>query len=57
MLTQRTQELVTAQEQVKCLFYELEASHQTAPTNFIETLTAQLESSQERVVQLERNVP
>ena len=56
MLTQRTQELVAAQEQVRCLFYELEASHQTVQRQqiLIETLTAQLESSQERVAQLER---
>lgn len=56
MLTQQTQEMAAAQEQVRCLLQELEASHQTTQRQqiLIETLTTQLESSQERVAQLER---
>lgn len=55
MLTQQTQEMAAAQEQVRCLLQELEASHQTAQRQqiLIETLKTQLESSQERVAQLE----
>jgi len=47
---------MAAQDQVRSLFHELEASHKTAQRQeiLIETLTAQLESSQERVAQLER---
>ncbi len=56
MLTQQSQDLAATQEQVKCLTHELQASHQTGQRQqiLIETLTAQLESSQERVAQLDR---
>jgi len=42
---------MAAQDQVS-LFHELEASKTAQRQNFNETLTAQLESSQERVAQL-----
>lgn len=56
MLNQQTQELASALEQVRCLCRKLEASHRTAQRQqiLIEDLTAQLESSQERVTCLER---
>ena len=56
MLSQQTQELAAVQVQVSSLFQELEAAHQTAQLQqiLIENLTSQLESSQERVAQLER---
>ena len=56
MLSQQTQELAAIQIQVSSLFQELEANHQTAQIQqiLIENLTAQLESSQERVAHLER---
>ena len=56
MLTQPTQELAAAQEQLMSLLHELEASEQTAQRQqiLIETLTEQLESSQARVAQMER---
>lgn len=55
-LAQRTQEVVTAQEHLTQLFQELENAHQSAQKQqiLVETLTAQLESSQEQVAQLER---
>lgn len=57
-LAQQTQESSTiTQEQITRLFQELEAGHQAAQRQqiLIETLTLQLESSQERVAQLERD--
>lgn len=56
MLTKQSQELAVAQEQIEYLFHKLEATQQTNTRQqiLIETLTAQLESSQERVAQLER---
>lgn len=55
MLTQKQEELATAQEQVKCLSEERESSAQIAQRqqNLIETLTTELQSSQERFAQLE----
>lgn len=55
-LTQQSQELAAAQEQVSCLLQELEAYHQKVQHQQIlaESLTAQLQSSQEHVAQLER---
>lgn len=57
MLTQQTQELVADQEQVSYLLQELEAAHQTTQRQqiLIETLTAEVESSQERAAQMERD--
>ena len=56
MLTQQTQELAATQEQVRCLLHELEACYQTVQHQQIltETLTDQMQSSQERVAQMER---
>lgn len=56
MLTQQTQELAATQEQVRCLLHELEACYQTVQHQQIltETLTEQMQSSQERVAQMER---
>ena len=56
MFNEKQHELTEAQEQTRRLFYELEAAHQTTQRQqiLIETLTDQLESSQERVAQLER---
>jgi hypothetical protein len=56
LLTQRHQELAAAQERIDRLFQELGSSHQSIQRQqiLIETLTAQLESSQERIAQLER---
>ena len=55
ILTQKQEELVTAQEQVKCLSEEMESSCQIAQRQqtLIETLTTELQSSQERFAQLE----
>ena len=55
-LAQQNKELQATQEQLTRLFRELEASHQVAQRQQIltETLTDQLQSSQERVAQLER---
>lgn len=55
MLTQKQEELATAQDQVKCLSEEMESSCQIAQyqQNLIETLTTELQSSQERFAQLE----
>lgn len=54
-LTQKQEELATAQEQVKSLSKEMESSAQIAQRqqNLIETLTTELQSSQERFAQLE----
>lgn len=55
MLTQKQKELAAAQEQVKCLSEEMESSFQIAQSKqtLIETLTTELQSSQERFAQLE----
>lgn len=54
-LTQKQEELATAQAQVKCLSEEMESASQIAQRqqNLIETLTTDLQSSQERFAQLE----
>lgn len=54
-LTQKQEELTTVQEQVKCLSEEIESSCQIAQRQqtLIETLTTELQSSQERFAQLE----
>ena len=56
MLNQQTKELAAAQEQIKSLFQELETTGQTVQRqeNFIETYKAQLQISQQRLAQLER---
>lgn len=55
-LAEQMKELHTTQEQLTRLFRELEASHQVAHRQqiLIETLSQQLQSSQERVAHLER---
>lgn len=55
-LSEQNQELSKTQEQLTRLFRELEASHQVAQRQqiLIETLSQQMESSQEQVAQLER---
>lgn len=55
-LAEQSKELGTTQEQLTRLFRELEASHQVAQRQqiLIETLNHQLQSSQERVAELER---
>ncbi len=56
MLNQQTQELAAAQEQIKSLFQQLETAVQTVQRQeiFIETYKAQLQISQQRLAQLER---
>lgn len=56
LLTQQTGELNTLQEQLTRMFQTLESSHQASQRQqiLIETLSEQLQSSQERVAQLER---
>ncbi|WGV25044.1 hypothetical protein [Halotia branconii] len=56
MLNQQTQELAAAQEQLKSLFQQLETAVQTAQRQeiFIESHKAQLQISQQRLAQLER---
>lgn len=56
LLVQKTEELINVQDQLTRLFHTLEASHQAAQRQqiLIETLSEQLQSSQERVAQLER---
>jgi hypothetical protein len=56
MLNQQTQELTAAQEQIKSLFQQLETAVQTVQRQeiFIETYKAQLQISQQRLAQLER---
>lgn len=56
MLNQQTQELSAAQAQIKSLFQELETAVQTVQRqeNFIETYKTQLQISQQRLAQLER---
>lgn len=55
-LNEQNQELSKTQEQLTRLFRELEASHHVAQRQqiLIETLSQQMESSQEQVAQLER---
>ncbi|MBN3925888.1 hypothetical protein [Nostoc sp. NMS4] len=56
MLNQHTQELAAAQEQIKSLFQQLETAVQTVQRQeiFIDTHKAQLQISQQRLAQLER---
>ncbi len=56
MLNQQTQELAAAQEQIQSLFQQLETAVQTVQRQeiFIETYKAQVEISQQRLAQLER---
>ncbi|ODG96695.1 hypothetical protein A4S05_17200 [Nostoc sp. KVJ20] len=56
MLNQQTQELAAAQEQIKSLFQQLETAVQTVQRQeiFIDTYKAQLQISQQRLAQLER---
>ncbi|MBH8554217.1 hypothetical protein I8751_17975 [Nostocaceae cyanobacterium CENA357] len=56
MLNQQTQELAAAQEQIKSLFQQLETAVQTVQRQeiFIESHKAQLQISQQRLAQLER---
>ncbi|OUL29815.1 hypothetical protein [Nostoc sp. 106C] len=56
MLNQQTQELTAAQEQIKSLFQQLETAVQNVQRQeiFIETYKAQLQISQQRLAQLER---
>ncbi|MCL6435812.1 MAG: hypothetical protein K6T90_16685 [Leptolyngbyaceae cyanobacterium HOT.MB2.61] len=55
--TQQAEELAAAQERVNDLLKELDISRQSAQRQriLVETLTEQLESSQERIAQLERD--
>ncbi|MBD3881759.1 hypothetical protein IFO70_08340 [Phormidium tenue FACHB-886] len=56
IVSQTPEDLASAQEQIVSLFNQLEFAHQTHQRQqiLIETLTGQLETSQERVSQLER---
>nr|WP_290225829.1 hypothetical protein [Trichocoleus desertorum] len=56
ILAQQSEELTSADEHIARLMHELECSHQAAQRQqiLVETITAQLENSQERVAQLER---
>lgn len=56
LLTQQIEEFNIVQEQLTRLFHTLESSHQAAQRQqiLIETLSEQLQSSQERIAQLER---
>jgi hypothetical protein len=56
MLNQQTQELAAAQEQIKSLFQQLETAVQTVQRQeiFTESYKAQLQISQQRLAQLER---
>ena len=56
MLNQHTQELAAAQEQIKSLFQQLETAVQTVQRQeiFTDTYKAQLQISQQRLAQLER---
>ncbi|BAZ51413.1 hypothetical protein NIES4103_40620 [Nostoc sp. NIES-4103] len=56
MLNQQTQELAAATEQIQSLFQQLETAVQTVQRQeiFIETYKAQLQISQQRLAQLER---
>jgi len=56
LLVEQTEELITIKDQLTRMFQTLESSHQAAQRQqiLIETLSEQLQSSQERVAQLER---
>lgn len=56
LIVQQAEEMNTVQEQMGRLFHALESSHQAAVRQqiLIETLSEQLQSSQERIAQLER---
>ncbi|MBD2295773.1 hypothetical protein H6G06_20415 [Anabaena sphaerica FACHB-251] len=56
MLNQQTQELAAAQDQIQSLFQQLETAVQTVQSQemFIETHKSQLQLSQQRIAQLER---
>jgi hypothetical protein len=56
LIAQQNLELETAQSQVSRLFHELESSHQAAQRQqiLVETLSEQLEGTQERIAQMER---
>ena len=56
ILVQQAEELLAAEEHINRLMHELDCAHQAAQRQqiLVETLTGQLESSQERVAQLER---
>ncbi|MBD2489868.1 hypothetical protein [Aulosira sp. FACHB-615] len=56
MLNQQAQELIAAQEQIQSLFQQLDATAQTVQRQetLIETYKAQLQISQQRLAQLER---
>jgi hypothetical protein len=56
LMAQQAEDMNTVQEQLGRLFHALESSHQAAQRQqiLIETLSEQLQSSQERVAQLER---
>lgn len=56
IIAQQAEEMNTVQEQMGRLFHALESSHQAAVRQqiLIETLSEQLQSSQERIAQLER---
>ncbi|HEY9859973.1 MAG TPA: hypothetical protein V6D16_10750, partial [Candidatus Obscuribacterales bacterium] len=56
ILAQQSEEITAADEHIARLMHELECSHQAAQRQqiLVETITAQLENSQERVAQLER---
>lgn len=56
LLIEQTEELITVKDQLTRMFQTLESSHQAAQRQqiLIETLSEQLQSSQERVAQLER---
>lgn len=56
LIIQQAEDMNTVQEQLARLFHALESSHQAAVRQqlLIETLSEQLQSSQERIAQLER---
>ncbi|HEY9830567.1 MAG TPA: hypothetical protein V6D26_08310 [Stenomitos sp.] len=56
LIVQQAEDMNTIQEQLARLFHALESSHQAAVRQqlLIETLSEQLQSSQERIAQLER---
>ena len=56
VLAQQTEEMLAAEEHIHRLMHELDCAHQATQRQqiLIETVTGQLESSQERVAQLER---
>ncbi len=56
LIVQQAEDMNTVQEQLARLFHALESSHQAAVRQqlLIETLSEQLQSSQERIAQLER---